>query len=463
MLARALRRISEEDIEVSVGTICSGCDLMVKLIHELVCYWQAEFNVPIRVRHSFSCESNPKKQAFLRAEFKSTPLFANASELGSTMAVDISGSAPKRVPVETPALLVAGFSCKSRSPANPNSSAYKRAVQDGVGETGETFWMIAEYISVHKPLRVVLENVVELGAKPDGSESSDADFIVQWFAKKGYSAQWLVIDASDFGSAVRRNRRFLLAFYKAHQSTLRQATDIINSMMIGALPFKLFLIDDDEQTQATQAAAAAKGTASSVDVARTNQGKRAKTDPNFKTEHLEYFRAANIPWPVKELPSKIEDLHLTQRQSEVLLYCDTVAKPVEPGIEFVDVGCSLGRLCGENRQRRIWQRCCPTLTTHTKLVLRMTAGDMAHQFRVLHGLECMQLIGWDRSMYKSSPPLGELALDLAGNAFSGFSLGPVLLAVFAQFFAVGACGCEEHERAFEASDFDASDSGASSI
>ena len=56
---------------------------------------------------------------------------------------------------------------------------------------------------------------------------------------------------------------------------------------------------------------------------------------------------------------------------------------------------------------------------------------MVMEIRQLDGLELLQLVGFSLQSIKGSFPDHKTATSMAGNAFSGFAVGPVLLGAFA--------------------------------
>ena len=58
----------------------------------------------------------------------------------------------------------------------------------------------------------------------------------------------------------------------------------------------------------------------------------------------------------------------------------------------------------------------------------LRAGANQVCIRQLDGLELMQLIGLPIAAYRGDCPSHKLATQMSGNAFSGFAIGPCLLA-----------------------------------
>ena len=72
----------------------------------------------------------------------------------------------------------------------------------------------------------------------------------------------------------------------------------------------------------------------------------------------------------------------------------------------------------------------PTLTGSMKPVVRIRSALGTILVRLLHGREAMAMAGWSRHDYSCEPSASHATmLSLAGNAFSAYSVGPLLLGV----------------------------------
>jgi len=108
-------------------------------------------------------------------------------------------------------LLVGGFPCQDYSVAKPLSKA------EGIkGKKGVLWWEIHRLLEMKKPKYVLLENVDRLLKSPVKQRGRDFAVILACFARLGYSVEWRVVNAADYGFAQRRRRVFLFAEKMAH-------------------------------------------------------------------------------------------------------------------------------------------------------------------------------------------------------------------------------------------------------
>lgn len=110
-------------------------------------------------------------------------------------------------------LLVGGFPCQDYSVARPLSQA------EGIeGKKGVLWWDIyhmLEYKRVHNegklPRYVLLENVDRLLKSPASQRGRDFAIILSCLYSLGYSVEWRVINAGEFGMPQRRRRVYIFA------------------------------------------------------------------------------------------------------------------------------------------------------------------------------------------------------------------------------------------------------------
>ncbi len=119
---------------------------------------------------------------------------------------DDIGTVPKSsVPDHT--LLVGGFPCQDYSVAHTLASA-----QGIEGKKGVLWWQIRDVLIAKQPPFCLLENVDRLLRSPAKQRGRDFGIILACLAELGYSAQWRVINAADYGAAQRRRRVFIFAY-----------------------------------------------------------------------------------------------------------------------------------------------------------------------------------------------------------------------------------------------------------
>lgn len=104
-------------------------------------------------------------------------------------------------------LLVGGFPCQDYSVAN--SLATAKGIE---GKKGVLFWSILDTIQEKKPAFVLLENVDRLIKSPAKQRGRDFGIILACFRDEGYTVEWRIINAADYGFQQRRRRIFIFAY-----------------------------------------------------------------------------------------------------------------------------------------------------------------------------------------------------------------------------------------------------------
>lgn len=104
-------------------------------------------------------------------------------------------------------LLVGGFPCQDYSVANSLSSA--KGIE---GKKGVLWWQIRDILIEKKPAFCLLENVDRLLKSPAAQRGRDFGIILACFAELGYSVEWRVINAAEYGAGQRRRRVFIFAY-----------------------------------------------------------------------------------------------------------------------------------------------------------------------------------------------------------------------------------------------------------
>ena len=93
-------------------------------------------------------------------------------------------------------------------------------------------------------------------------------------------------------------------------------------------------------------------------------------------------------------------------------------------IEWVDVNPSLGRCTHSGKP---WRHVCPTMTGASQMSVRYVKGNEII-LRPQSGLESFALMGWHITYFAPLCCWTESLLkNMAGNAFSGFAITPMLM------------------------------------
>lgn len=122
--------------------------------------------------------------------------------------VDISQVSINEIPDHD--LLTGGFPCQDYSVAKTKGQA------TGIrGKKGVLWWQIHRILKEKgdkKPDLIMLENVDRLLKSPSGQKGRDFAIMLSSLADIGYSVEWRVINAADYGMPQKRKRVFILGY-----------------------------------------------------------------------------------------------------------------------------------------------------------------------------------------------------------------------------------------------------------
>lgn len=104
-------------------------------------------------------------------------------------------------------LLVGGFPCQDYSVAS--SLASSKGLE---GKKGVLWWDIRDMLETKGAPFVLLENVDRLLKSPASQRGRDFAIILACFRDLGYTVEWRVINAAEYGYQQRRRRTFIFAY-----------------------------------------------------------------------------------------------------------------------------------------------------------------------------------------------------------------------------------------------------------
>ena len=104
-------------------------------------------------------------------------------------------------------LIVGGFPCQDYSVAR--SKKDEKGIE---GEKGVLFWEIIRATKIISPKYLILENVDRLLKSPSKQRGRDFAIMLKAFDDLGYSVEWRVINAAEYGRSQRRKRVFFFIF-----------------------------------------------------------------------------------------------------------------------------------------------------------------------------------------------------------------------------------------------------------
>lgn len=104
-------------------------------------------------------------------------------------------------------IIVGGFPCQDYSVAR--SKKNEMGIQ---GKKGVLFWEIIRAVTQIKPQYLVLENVDRLLKAPSKQRGRDFAIMLAAFNELGYSVEWRIINAAEYGRSQRRRRVFFFVY-----------------------------------------------------------------------------------------------------------------------------------------------------------------------------------------------------------------------------------------------------------
>jgi DNA (cytosine-5)-methyltransferase 1 len=132
-------------------------------------------------------------------------------------------------------LLVGGFPCQDYSVAKTLNSA-----KGLKGKKGVLWWEILRLVQGQKPKFIFLENVDRLLKSPSNQRGRDFAVMLKTLGDEGYTIEWRVVNAAEYGFPQRRIRVFIVATKKTLASTNASPDSIISrtGILARALPIE---------------------------------------------------------------------------------------------------------------------------------------------------------------------------------------------------------------------------------
>ena len=132
-------------------------------------------------------------------------------------------------------LLVGGFPCQDYSVAKTlNSSKGLK------GKKGVLWWEILRLVQGQKPKFIFLENVDRLLKSPSNQRGRDFAVMLKTLGDEGYTIEWRVVNAAEYGFPQRRIRVFIVATKKKRGAKKQTPESIIEKtgILARALPIE---------------------------------------------------------------------------------------------------------------------------------------------------------------------------------------------------------------------------------
>ncbi len=132
-------------------------------------------------------------------------------------------------------LIVGGFPCQDYSVAKSLNNA-----KGLKGKKGILWWEILRLVNARKPRYVFLENVDRLLKSPSNQRGRDFAVMLKTLGDEGYTIEWRVVNAAEYGFPQRRIRVFIVATKNRRGNKKHSPKMIISKtgILARALPIK---------------------------------------------------------------------------------------------------------------------------------------------------------------------------------------------------------------------------------
>jgi DNA (cytosine-5)-methyltransferase 1 len=130
-------------------------------------------------------------------------------------------------------LLCGGFPCQDYSVAKTLDKA-----EGLTGQKGVLWWEIHRIVKHHKPRYLLLENVDRLLKSPKGQRGRDFAVMLASLDELGYTVEWRMIVASEYGFPQRRKRVFIFAEIKESVDKDMRKQIALDGMFARAFPIQ---------------------------------------------------------------------------------------------------------------------------------------------------------------------------------------------------------------------------------
>jgi len=182
-----MREIKVIELFAGVGGFRVGLDRVKEYLFKTI--WSNQYEPATKIQHA--------SQIY-------TARFGKEGHINTDIALITTSEIPDHE------MLVGGFPCQDYSVARTLSQA-----SGIVGKKGVLWWEICRIIrekGTRKPKILFLENVDRLLISPVNKKGRDFAIILASLNELGYTVEWRVINAAEYGMPQRRRRTYILAY-----------------------------------------------------------------------------------------------------------------------------------------------------------------------------------------------------------------------------------------------------------
>ena len=403
-----------------VGSLFSGCSMEMPALLCLESVWKNMFGRDISFQYVFAAEKVEWRRNFVIEQCKPKQAFGDVIELAEK---DWEGkdyiSGETRY-LETCDILFAGFECDDRSLLNnKDRKTSDHGIEDNSGRTGSTARATLDLITKRR-CRAFLENLKVLG-------QSNVNYLTKTLNDKRMIVITLMMQANHYGSRTRRERQwFYVAPVETHIDQLAEDYErppwvsrfltIVQAMRISAEPLSSFLFKEDDLRLAEWHSLERQRRVSLE--SRSKPGSSQNQILKWKTDHQILYSEHDLQWP----PVLSGDMKLAlspwpESITERAYFLKCVhAKTSKTGERTHDLNMSLEYGSGADES-------FPCIVCSSKMYM-ISRGRMASWW------ECLRLQGYPVHRLGHLLLSQNQGMELAGNAFNGFVIPPLVVAAF---------------------------------
>jgi site-specific DNA-cytosine methylase len=458
---------------VRLGTACSGSDLIVNVLEELLKFYSTMFGLNVTTTHCFACESVRFKQEWIIKHFQPGRLFPDLKELHQQVVRDIDGN---DAVVELLDGFACGAECDSISALNgqrsDNWSCVEEADTSGRDtKTGGTAKSSFDFLQTNRPPFFMLENVKNLNVKAKDGCKTNLQMLILWGNSLGYYVVYTLLNCLDFGTPQHRERFYVvgvlislepfdqLVQHYPHPTWSHDMDAVIHEMSgMSQIPLHRFLLPDDdnevvaanmelreEKERAKTKVKSSKRKLPHADdhdelgsiAQREDANNMQPKTQEYEINHLSAYSENGLAWPPTFSDAFLaKTTCLSLRQQQILHFDEMTEGFAEMLEQLVVRDLNMTIEWGHTRKDVL-----PTIVSSSVVWVRgcyLKNGVMTVIDRKVCGAELLNVQGFPLTLQdaggsrSSEVEFSEKGkVDLAGNAFCAGHLIPVLSALIA--------------------------------
>jgi site-specific DNA-cytosine methylase len=188
-----------------VATMCSGTESPLLAIEMVQDALRSMGESELSVKHLFSAEIVPYKQAYIERNFNPPIIYRDITEITSAIDMEIPAATTvygSKVPIPGNVdIVIAGTSCVDFS----NLNNKRKELDPEIGsESSKTWYAVLAYVTKFRPAIVILENV----------KGGPYDLMMDCYRKIDYLPAGCLLDTKNFYLPHTRQRGYLVCFDK---------------------------------------------------------------------------------------------------------------------------------------------------------------------------------------------------------------------------------------------------------